>query len=71
MSSRDWTFRIQDILTSIEKIERYTAGLTMTEFRKEECRFQQFVVATSIRNYSLNLLKLGICLYNPYFDGRD
>ncbi|MFN4173715.1 MAG: DUF86 domain-containing protein [Parachlamydiaceae bacterium] len=33
MSSRDWKFRIQDILNSIEKIESYISGLTYSQFK--------------------------------------
>lgn len=48
MSSRDWIFRIQDILTCIEKIERYTSGMTMTEFKKEE-----IVIDAVVRNFEI------------------
>lgn len=48
MSSRDWTFRIQDILTCIEKIERYTSGMTMTEFKKEE-----IIIDAVVRNFEI------------------
>lgn len=34
MSSKDWIFRIRDILTCIEKMERYTDGITAAEFKK-------------------------------------
>ena len=36
MSSREWVFRIQDILKAIEKIERFTDGMTLTQFEKNE-----------------------------------
>jgi len=36
MSSKDWAFRIQDILISIEKIQRYTKGLNWNQFKKNE-----------------------------------
>ncbi len=29
MSSREWIFRVRDILNSIEKIERYVDGMTL------------------------------------------
>ncbi len=48
MSSRDWTFRIQDILTSIEKIERYIAGITMTEFKKKD-----LIIDAVVRNFEI------------------
>jgi uncharacterized protein with HEPN domain len=34
MSSRDWRFRIQDILKAIQKIEVYIAGMTAGQFKK-------------------------------------
>jgi uncharacterized protein with HEPN domain len=48
MSSRDWTFRIQDILASIEKIERYIGDMTMTEFKKEE-----IIIDAVVRNFEI------------------
>lgn len=32
MPERDWRFRLQDMLDCINKIERYTSGLTKDEF---------------------------------------
>jgi uncharacterized protein with HEPN domain len=32
MSSREWFLRIRDILSAIESIQRYTEGMTQTEF---------------------------------------
>ena len=34
MSSREWTFRIQDILTAIDKIEEYLHGMNVNQFKK-------------------------------------
>lgn len=34
MSSRDWHFRIQDILKAIQKIETYVEGMTASQFKK-------------------------------------
>lgn len=45
MSSRDWTFRINDILKSIEKIETYIEGMTAESFKKNE-----LVIDAVIRN---------------------
>ncbi len=36
MSSRDWKFRIQDILNAIVKIGRYIEDTTVTEFKQDE-----------------------------------
>ncbi len=35
-SSEEWTLFIKDILSAIDKIERYTANLTLAQFRKNE-----------------------------------
>jgi uncharacterized protein with HEPN domain len=48
MSSRDWKFRIQDILGSIEKIERYVDGINMTQFKKNE-----LVIDAVVRNLEI------------------
>ena len=37
MSSREWTFRVQDILKSIDKIQNYIEGMTLAQFKKMEC----------------------------------
>jgi uncharacterized protein with HEPN domain len=36
--SRDWQFRVRDILDAIAKIERYIAGLTYEHFVNDELR---------------------------------
>jgi uncharacterized protein with HEPN domain len=36
MSSRDWVFRVEDILRAIEKIETYLKGLSLSQFKKSE-----------------------------------
>jgi hypothetical protein len=36
MSSRDWLFRVQDILLSIDKISRFTKKMTLSQFKKNE-----------------------------------
>src|SRR5215210_2302942 len=33
---RDWRVRIEDILESLSKIERYTRGMTVEEFRTDD-----------------------------------
>jgi uncharacterized protein with HEPN domain len=32
MSSRDWRFRIEDMLSAVLAIERYTEGMTFEQF---------------------------------------
>jgi uncharacterized protein with HEPN domain len=36
MSSRDWRFRVQDILQAIEKIQRFSRGMTLKQFKTNE-----------------------------------
>lgn len=36
MPDRDWRLRIQDILESVAKIQRYTAGMSFEEFQADE-----------------------------------
>ena len=36
MLDRDWKLRIEDILESIAKVERYTAGMTFATFTADE-----------------------------------
>ena len=47
-SSRDWSFRIKDILNSIEKIEQYIENMNLTEFKKN-----QLVIDAVIRNFEI------------------
>lgn len=47
-SSRDWSFRIKDILQAIERIEEYTKGMTASEFKKK-----QIVIDAVIRNFEV------------------
>ena len=47
-SSREWPFRIKDILQSIDKIERYTLKMTISEFKNNE----QLIDAI-IRNFEI------------------
>lgn len=48
MSSRDWRFRIQDILKSIHKIETYIEGMTASQFKKNE-----LVIDAVVRNLEI------------------
>lgn len=36
MPDRDWRVRIQDICIAIEKIERYTANMTLADFQADD-----------------------------------
>ena len=46
--SRDWSFRIKDIITAIENIEKYTAKMTFAKFKKN-----QLVIDAVIRNFEI------------------
>ncbi|KAF3362672.1 UPF0331 protein [Chlamydiales bacterium STE3] len=48
MSSRDWRFRIQDILKAIQKIEAYIEGMTASQFKKNE-----LVIDVVVRNLEI------------------
>jgi uncharacterized protein with HEPN domain len=48
MSSRQWMFRVQDILNAIEKIERYTDEMTLTKFKQNE-----LVIDAVVRNFEI------------------
>jgi uncharacterized protein with HEPN domain len=36
MSSRDWVFRVQDILKAINKIETYLSKMSLAQFQKND-----------------------------------
>lgn len=48
MSTRDWKFRIQDILFSISKIENFIENMSYSEFRKNE-----LVIDAVVRNLEI------------------
>ncbi len=48
MSSREWSFRIQDILTAIEKVQHYIKGKTLRQFRKNT-----LVIDAVVRNLEI------------------
>ena len=48
MSSRQWEFRLQDILKAIDKIELYLNGTTLNQFKKNE-----LVIDAVIRNLEI------------------
>lgn len=45
MSSREWEFRIHDILRAIDKIRSYTEGMTLAQFQVNE-----LVIDAVVRN---------------------
>lgn len=69
--SRDWSFRIKDILHAIDKIEKYTKNLTISEFKKNE-----LVIDAVIRNFEIigeasNSLPLEIQNAHPHIPWRQ
>jgi uncharacterized protein with HEPN domain len=48
MSSRQWKFRVEDILKAIEKIERYVDGMTLQKFKQDE-----LVIDAVVRNFEI------------------
>jgi uncharacterized protein with HEPN domain len=46
--SREWPFRIKDILQAIDKIEAYTTNMTASEFKKNG-----LVIDAVIRNFEI------------------
>ncbi len=48
MSSRIWKFRVQDILSAIEKIERYTENVTLAQFKQNG-----LILDAVIRNFEI------------------
>lgn len=48
MPSRDWKFRIQDIIDSITKIEKYLDGLDIKKFKKNP-----MVIDAVVRNLEI------------------
>ncbi len=48
MSSRQWIFRVKDILKAIEKIERYMDGISLAKFKQNE-----LVIDAVVRNFEI------------------
>lgn len=65
MSSRDWRFRIQDILNAIQKIEAYIEGMTASQFKKNELVIDAVVrtleiIGEASKNISLSTRRLSL-----------
>ncbi len=48
MSSRDWEFRIRDIIEAIQKIQKYMRDMTLNEFKKND-----LIIDAVIRNFEI------------------
>ncbi len=47
-TGRDWKLRVNDILSCIDKIRTYTAGMTFDQFRAD-----QMTIDAVIRNFEI------------------
>lgn len=70
-SSRDWSFRIKDILHAIEKIERYTKGITLTEFKRNELVIDAVIRNLEVIGESCNAIPLAIQKIHPHIPWRQ
>ena len=48
ISSKEWVFRVQDILQAIVKIERYVDDMTLAKFKQN-----QLVIDAVVRNFEI------------------
>lgn len=60
MPHRDWRLRIEDILESIEKIQRYTKGMSFEDFVTNELVFDAVVRNISIIGEASNYIPASI-----------
>lgn len=70
-SSRDWSFRVKDILQAIDRIEQYINGMTAFQFKKN-----QLVIDAVIRNFEIigeasNSIPLTIQRAHPHIPWRQ
>lgn len=71
MPSRDWKFRIQDILESVGAIEGYAAGMTFEEFVRDQRTIDAVVRRFTIIGEASNHVPERICLENPHVPWAD
>lgn len=64
-SSRDWSFRIKDILLAIEKIESYKTNMTLNEFKKNELVKDAVIGNFEIIGEASNNIPIAIQLNHP------
>lgn len=69
--SREWSFRIKDILHAIDKIEQYTKNMTAAEFKKNE-----LVMDAVIRNFEIigeasNSVPIAVQRTHPHIPWRQ
>ncbi len=70
---RDWKLRIEDILESIRKIQRYTNGISFVDFANDEMRIDAVVRNIGIIGEAANNIPLEIqdCYPQlPWFEMR-
>lgn len=70
-SSRDWSFRIKDILHAIDKIERYTENMTAVGFKKNEQAIDAVIRNFEIIGEASNGIPLAIQQSHPHIPWRQ
>jgi len=71
MPSRDWKFRIRDILESVSAIVGYTAGMTFEEFVRDQRTIDAVVRRFTIIGEASNHVPERICSENPHIPWSD
>lgn len=71
MSSREWFLRVQDILGSIQAIQRYTAGQTLSKIQKNEMAVQAILYNFMIIGEAARHIPLEIQQRHPQIAWRD
>lgn len=71
-SSRDWSFRIKDIIHAIDKIiEQYINNLTFTEFKKNEFVIDAVIQNLEIIGEATNSIPLSVKNAHPQIPWRQ
>lgn len=70
MPKREWRFLITDILYSIEKIERYTKGMSFSDFKSNELVIDAVIKNFEVIGEAANQIPLKIRKANPDVEWR-
>lgn len=71
MPSRDWSFRIQDILEAITAVLDYVAGTTFEDFVRDQRTIDAVVRRLTIIGEASNHVPEEVCLRNPHIPWAD
>ena len=71
MPSRDWKLRVQDILESLEAVERYIEGMTFEQFLRDPRTIDAVVRRFTIIGEASNHIPEEICRRNPDIPWAD